>query len=197
MKFTRFAFVFAALSIMSVSAMAETAPAATELAPFGVTQYSNLDALGCKVFQDDLYDCKAFPEKNSEFSTYTVETRSGPRDGICNVTAFTQAYRGDYRAVHVMRTYDRLNVLLERKYGVANKSVDGQFEGNLDLAALEIMLGTKAFSKVWNNNPKLPHGTSIKMKVTAISDEKTFVELTYFLGGPGCSTEEDQALKGL
>lgn len=197
MKFTRFAFVFAVLSMMSVSAIAEAAPVATELAPFGVTQSADIEALGCKVFQDDLYDCNAFPEKNSAFSTYTVETRSGPRDGICNVTAYSQVFRGDYNAFQVMRAYDRLNVLLERKYGVANKSVDGQFEGNFDQATSAIMLGTKSFSKVWDNKANLPHGTSIKMKVTATSAEKTFVELNYFLGGPGCSTEEDQALKGL
>jgi len=213
MKFThRSMFALAAIAMLSATPAMADAPAATpakeaqlsEFAPFGVTQNSDLETLGCTVFEDDLYDCKGLPEKNAMFGAYTVETRSGPRDGICNVTAYSQVFRGDRTGWQVTKAYEKLAVLLGRKYGPATSEKNSNAAGNsvgyqsADQFAAAVKAGVKQFSKEWTNSPAvLPHGTSITMKMVATSDEKTFVELNYFFGGPGCSTEEDQALRGL
>lgn len=204
------AFAFAAFAL-SGSVFAADHPALTpaaeiqlsEFTPFGVANDSNLDALGCKLFKDELFECKGFPDKNSIFRNYTVETRSGPFGGICNVTAYTQVFRGDRTGYQVTKAYDNIVHLLVRKYGqpsdvVANNGADVIGFKTPDQFASAVAAGVKNFSTKWENvTGKLPAGTSVELTIVSVSDEKTFAELNYFFGGPGCLNAEDAALKGL
>lgn len=211
----KIAFAFASMFFAASAAFATQVPATSELpnpvkpvaivdfAPFGVTQDSDLAMIGCEVYQEDLYDCKGFPEKNAMFTHYTVETRSGPKDGICHVTAYTQVFRGDRTGYHVINAYNTLGSLLERKYGQPTKVIQGatrEYVGfdRPEHFAAAVSAGVQAYSLEWSNKAgKLPEGTSVKMTMVALSEEKTFVELNYFFGGPDCVEGIDEALRGL
>ncbi len=176
---------------------------ASEFTPFGVTQNANLELLGCKSFDDDIFDCTNLPERNDFFSVYTVETRTSHRSGICAVRAYTSVYRGDHTGYQVKKSFDQLTYLMIKKYGVPTVDIADLGSQNTsyksaDLFAASLAAGAKEFVKEWKNIPgKLPNDTSIKMTMRAANEEKTYVELSYFFGGPGCGNDEDRALRGL
>ncbi|MNT19336.1 hypothetical protein D3C72_1545930 [compost metagenome] len=174
-----------------------------EFMPFGVTQNTNLEMIGCKAFGEDIFDCSNLPEKNDFFKAYTVETRNNYQSGICNVRAYSTMFRGDHTGYQVRKAYDQLTQLMVRKYGAPTgeqfeHGENGSGYKSADQFSAALAAGVKNYAKEWKNIPgKLPSGVSIKMTMMATNEDKTFVELSYFLGGPGCANDEERVLRGL